>query len=102
MEDIDINLVEKESEAVFRQLEETDPAHCFRRYICGLSTGLLNENNDDHLAILNLTSNPSTNKTVTFEYGIAASVGRTFGRLDICEEMYGCPLTVKEMDHMIF
>ena len=98
----DVDLVAKESEAVFRQLEETDPAHCFRRYVCDLSTGLLDENNSDHLAILNLVSESFTNRSVAFEYRIAASVGKKFGSLDVCEEMYDCPVTGKYLDQMIF
>ena len=100
---IDMNLVTRESEAVFRQLEETDPAHCFRRYVCGLSSGLLDANNSDHVAILNLISNATTTtKSLSFEYGIAASVGETFGSLDVCEKMYDCPMTGKDMDFLLF
>ena len=103
MGDNGVDFVARESEAVFRQLEETDPAHCFRRYVCDLSTGLLDENNSDHLAILNLVSDSLTNtSSVAFEYGIAASVGKRFSSLDVCEEMYDCPVTGKFLDQMIF
>ena len=98
----EIEFVTKQSEFILRQLEGTDPAHCFRRYICGLATGQLNKGNDDHLAILNLIPELPTNKSATFEYQIAASVGKTFKRLDACEEMYDCPLSGQEIDLMTF
>ena len=70
--------------------------------MCVLATGQLEKGSDDHLAILNLVPTMPTNKSVTFEYGIAASVGKTFKRLDTCEEMYDCPISGSEIDLMAF
>jgi len=100
LDEIDQEVLQKETETIFRHLDETDPAHCFRRYICDLSTGKLEDVTDDHMAILNLVARPIAVKTKAFEYRIAASVGQTFARLDVCEELYECPLAGKDIDKL--
>ena len=86
---------------VFRQLEEMDPAHCFRRLVCGLSTGKLANVTNDHLSILNLVSQPLTEKTVGFEYNVAASMGQRFGSIEVCETMYNCPMSGQEITQLL-
>ena len=85
---------------VFRQLEEMDPAHCFRRHLCGLSTGKLANVTEDHLSILNLVAQPLTEKSIGFEYSVAASLGQRFGSIDVCEAMYNCPMTGQEITQL--
>lgn len=97
----DIAAIKYESEAVFRQLEATDPAHCFRRFICDLSTGMQQNVTTDQLAILNLVAQPFTEKSFGFEYGIASSLGKTFGRIDVCEASYNCPLTGQQIGQLL-
>lgn len=86
---------------MFRQLEATDPAHCFRRYICDLSTGMLQNVTTDQLAILNLVAQPFAEKSSGFEYGVASSLGKTFARIDVCEALYNCPLTGQEIGQLL-
>lgn len=100
LDEIDQEVLQKETETIFRHLDETDPAHCFRRYICVLSTGKLDAVSDDHMAILNLVSQPIAIKSKAFEYRIAASIGQNFANLDVCEALYECPLTGKAIDKL--
>ena len=74
----------------FRQLEEMDPAHCFRRYVCDLSTGGMKNVSTDHLSILNLVAQPFTEKSNAFEYTIAESLGQRFRSIELCEATYNC------------
>lgn len=104
IKEMDINedeFVRNEIEDGFRQLEETDPAHCFRRYVCDLATDQLAEKNPDHLAILNLVSRSFNNKSATYEYGIAASIGKKFRSIDLCEDLYDCSLSGKALDQVL-
>ena len=86
---------------MFRQLEETDPAHCFRRYVCDLSTGKLTNATADHMSILNLVAQPFTKKSIGFEYNVASSLGQTFGSIDVCESMYNCPLSGQAITQLL-
>jgi len=97
----DIAIIKSESEMVFRQLEEMDPAHCFRRYVCDLSTGKLQNVTTDHLSILNLVAQPFTEKTTGFEYSVAASLGQRFGSIDVCEVMYNCPMPGQQITQLL-
>ena len=97
----DIEIIKSESEMVFRQLEEMDPAHCFRRYVCDLSTGNLKNVTTDHLSILNLVAQPFTEKSSGFEYSVAASLGRKFGSIDVCEAMYNCPMPGQQITQLL-
>merc|ERR1712244_41848 len=54
-----------EPEYLFRSFEVSDPAHCFRRYICDLATGQMNEN-ITHQAIKNLFFSFDYSKSATF------------------------------------
>jgi len=104
IEDIDendISIIKNESEMVFRQLEEMDPAHCFRRYVCDISTGNLKNVTTDHLSILNLVSQPFIEKSTGFEYSIASSLGRQFGSLEVCEAMYNCPMSGQQITQLL-
>ena len=104
IEDIDENdilIIKNESEMVFRQLEEMDPAHCFRRYVCDISTGNLKNVTTDHLSILNLVSQPFSEKSTGFEYSIASSLGQRFGSIEVCEAMYNCPMSGQQITQLL-
>ena len=96
-----LEVIKYESEIVFRQLEETDPAHCFRRFMCALSTGKLQNVTPDHMSIMNLVAHPFTEKTVGFEYGVASSLGTTVGSIDVCEAMYNCPMSAQAISQLL-
>ena len=99
VDEIDLEVLQKEAETIFRQLDDTDPAHCFRRYICELSSGKLQSVPEDHMAILNLVAQPLAIKSKAYEYRIAALIGEKFGKPEVCQEMYECPQTGSEIDH---
>ena len=86
---------------VFRQLEEMDPAHCFRRYVCDLSTGGMKNVSTDHLSILNLVAQPFTEKSNGFEYTIAESLGQRFGSIELCEATYNCALSGHQITQLL-
>lgn len=100
IDDIGMEVLQKEAEAIFRQLDETDPAHCFRRYICELSSGKLKDVPEDHIAILNLVAQPLAIQSKSYEYRIASSVGLKFNNLEICQQLYECPLSGSEIDKL--
>jgi hypothetical protein len=98
IDEIDLEVLQKEAESIFRQLDETDPAHCFRRYVCELSSGKLQNVPEDHVAILNLIAQPLAVKSKAYEYRIAASIGQKIGNPEICQELYECPHTGSDID----
>merc|ERR1712244_64339 len=59
-----------EPEFLFQSFEVSDPAHCFRRYICDLATGQLN-GKPGHQVINNLFLNYDYSKSAKFEYEVA-------------------------------
>ena len=88
-----------EVEFLFRQFEKDDPAHCFRRYVCDLATGKLNEK-PSHTSINKLVQKVVQSKSATFEYGVAYKFGKSFKNLKQCEEIYDCPLTGQQLDQI--
>ena len=100
VDEVDLEVLQKEAELIFRQLDETDPAHCFRRYICELSSGQLQNVPEDHLTILNLVAKPLAIKSKAYEYFIAASIGQKFGNPEVCQDLYECPNTGSDIDKL--
>ena len=100
VDDIDLELLQKEAEMIFRQLDETDPAHCFRRYICELSTGKLDNVPQDHIAILNLVSEPVAVQSKAYEYLMASLIGEKTKNLESCQELYQCPISGEQIDKL--
>ena len=88
-----------EQELLFRSLEQSDPAHCYRRYVCDLATGQLNET-PSHQAINNLFLKFNYAKSSTFEYEIAFKFGQKLRSIAECEALYDCPLTGYQMDKL--
>ena len=85
---------------IFRQLDETDPAHCFRRYICELSTGNLKNVPQDHITILNLVAAPVAVQSKAYEYRMASMIGAKTKNLEYCQELYQCPIKGDEIDKL--
>ena len=85
---------------IFRQLDESDPAHCFRRYICELSTGELENVPQDHIAILNLVAEPVAVQSTAYEYRIASLIGNKTKSRESCQELYQCPMSGDEIDKL--
>merc|ERR1711981_289374 len=86
-------------ELLFQSFEESDPAHCFRRYICDLETGELSEK-ISHKEINNLFLKMDYSKSASFEYDIAASLGKKLKSVKECEEIYDCPLSGEQLDQL--
>ena len=86
-------------ELLFQSFEESDPAHCFRRYICDLETGELSEK-ISHKAINNLFLKMDYSKSASFEYDIAAKLGQKLKSVKECEEIYDCPLSGEQLDKL--
>ena len=100
IDEIDLEILQKEAEVIFRQLDETDPARCFRRYICELSSGKIQDVPEDHLAILNLVAQPIAIQGKSYEYRIASSIGFTSNNPDVCQQLYECALSGSEIDKL--
>jgi len=88
-----------DADILFRQFENDDPAHCFRRYVCDLATGKLNEK-PSHTSINNLFLKFDQSKSAKFEYEVASKFGQMFKNLKQCEEIYDCPLTGQQLDQI--
>jgi hypothetical protein len=88
-----------EPELLFRSFEESDPAHCFRRYVCDLATGQLHEN-PSHQAINNIFLQFDYSKSSTFEYEVAFKFGQKLKSIKECEAIYDCPITGYQMDKL--
>jgi len=88
-----------EPEYLFRSFEVSDPAHCFRRYICDLATGQMNEN-ISHQAIKNLFLSFDYSKSATFEYEVAFKFGQKLRSIQECEATYDCPLAGQQLDKL--
>ena len=86
-------------ELLFQSFEQSDPAHCFRRYICDLETGELSEK-ISHKAINNLFLKMDYSKSASFEYDIAAKLGKKLKSVKECEEIYDCPLSGEQLDKL--
>ena len=95
-----MEVLQKETEMIFRQLDETDPAHCFRRYICELSTGNLKNVPQDHITILNLVAAPVAVQSKAYEYRMASMIGAKTKNLEYCQELYQCPIKGDEIDKL--
>ena len=97
----DISLIKQEAEMTFRQLEEMDPAHCFRRVVCDLSTGSMKNVTADTLSILNLVAQPFTEKSSGFEYTVASSLGQRFKSIELCEATYDCGMSGHQITQLL-
>jgi len=86
-------------ELLFHSFEVSDPAHCFRRYICDLATGQLN-GKPGHQVINNLFLNFDQTKSATFEYEVAFKFGQKLRSIQECEATYDCPLTGQQLDKL--
>jgi len=100
IDEIDLEVLQKEAEVIFSQLDETDPARCFRRYICELSSGKIQDVPEDHVAILNLVAQPIAIQGKSYEYRIASSIGFASHDSDICQQLYECALSGSEIDKL--
>jgi len=88
-----------EPEFLFQSFEVSDPAHCFRRYICDLATGQLN-GKPGHQVINNLFLTADYSKSATFEYEVAFKFGQKLRSIQECEATYDCPLTGQQLDKL--
>merc|ERR1712045_346226 len=88
-----------ELEYLFHSFEVSDPAHCFRRYICDLATGQMNEK-ISHQAIKNLFLSFDYSKSATFEYEVAFKFGQKLRSIQECEATYDCPLSGQQLDKL--
>ena len=98
VDETDLEILQKEAEAIFTQLDESDPAHCFRRYICELSTGNMEHVSEEHQSFLNLVAQPLAVHSKAFEYRIASSIGSKTKNTETCQQLYQCPLSGSEID----
>jgi len=98
VDETDLEILQKEAEAIFTQLDESDPAHCFRRYICELSTGNMENVSEEHNSFLHLVSQPLAVHSKAFEYRIASSIGSKTKSTETCQQLYQCPLSGSEID----
>ena len=98
VDETDLEILQKEAEAIFTQLDESDPAHCFRRYICELSTDEMKNVSEEHKSFLNLVSQPLAVHSKAFEYRIASTIGSKTKSTETCQQLYQCPLSGSEID----
>jgi len=84
-------------DAVFGVVAQIEPAACYRRLICELATGKL-ENAESNQAILSLFNGEVPVQDAKFEYAVAAKVGKVVKDIQACEIRYSCPISGKDMN----
>jgi hypothetical protein len=93
IEIVDDEEEEEDLSQEFGLLSQIEPAQCYRRLICDLSTGQMPHSRNDVIATIFGGEEQIDISSPAFEYGIAAQVGRHFKNVKFCELRYSCPLT---------
>ena len=83
-------------DAVFAILVAQEPAQCYRRLICDLSAGAI-QDTDKLVTLFNGEVSPVSAK---FEFATAAKVGKMVKSAQACEVRYSCPLSTNEIQKL--
>ena len=87
---------EEDNEAAFAILTNSEPAQCYKRLICDLSAGAI-QDKDQIITLFNGEVSPISPK---FEYATAAKVGKIVKNSQYCEVRYSCPLSTQEIQKL--
>jgi len=82
---------DEESDLAFVPLAATEPAACYKRFICDLATGTQPKSEND--VILALFNKPTSADSPKFAFAEAATLGKISRQVRTCEVRYSCPLS---------
>lgn len=82
---------DEESDLAFVPIAATEPAACYKRFICDLATGSIPKSEND--VILALFNKPTSAASPKFAFAEAATLGKISRQVRTCEVRYSCPLS---------
>ena len=82
---------DEESDLAFVPIAATEPAACYKRFICDLATGTQPKSEND--VILALFNKPTSAASPKFAFAEAATLGKISRQVRTCEVRYSCPLS---------
>merc|ERR1711981_1553083 len=82
---------DEESDLAFVPIAATEPAACYKRFICDLATGSVPKSEND--VILALFNKPTSADSPKFAFAEAATLGKISRQVRTCEVRYSCPLS---------
>jgi len=82
---------DEDSDLAFIPLAATEPAACYKRFICDLATGTQPRSEND--VILALFNKPTSAASPKFAFAEAANLGKISRQVRTCEVRYSCPLS---------
>lgn len=82
---------DEESDLAFVPIAATEPAACYKRFICDLATGSVPKSEND--VILALFNKPTSAASTKFAFAEAANLGKISRQVRTCEVRYSCPLS---------
>jgi len=82
---------DEESELAFVPIAVSEPAACYKRFICDLATGSMPKSEND--VILALFNKPTSAESPKFAFAEAATLGKVSRQVRTCEVRYSCPLS---------
>ena len=105
----DANEIEAMEADMFEIIASSDPADCFRKIICEISTGDDSMKNHTLTAITNLFEVPkdleantsSEFKAFKYNLAIAHKVGVEVKNLRFCSRVFECPIQSNDLDYLM-
>lgn len=82
---------DEQSDLAFLPIAATEPAACYKRFICDLATGTMPKSEND--VILALFNKPTSAASPKFAFAEAATLGKISRQVRTCEVRYSCPLS---------
>ena len=87
---------EEDNDAAFAILTNSEPAQCYKRLICDLSAGAI-QDKDQIITLFKGEVSPISPK---FEFATAAKVGKIVKSSHLCEVRYSCPMSTVEISKL--
>ena len=81
----------EETDLAFVPIAVSEPAQCYKRFICDLATGAMPQSEND--VILTLFNKPTSAESPKFAFASAAALGKSLRQVQACEVRYSCPLS---------
>ena len=83
-------------DATFDVLNKLEPDQCYKRLICDLAAGAI----DDKDNIVALFDDEVWFQSPKYEYANAAKIGKIVKQSHVCEIRYSCPLSTQELEKL--
>lgn len=91
---------------VLDTVSKSDPADCYRRLICDISTGEQQFTTNTMLILFEneatMSFLPAQYQNPYYELNLASKVGKQVKSIEVCENLFKCPLSGHEIDSVAF